>query len=110
MKDKENNKIPFKILALASVVTIIFTLLWMYGTYKLGVPSYFLLFGLLLIIVAILNFKFYMRKVNDSKIDNKVNPSTLTEPTYIYGYCFTCNKPITVQGEKQCANCVNEGN
>lgn len=105
MKDKENNKIPFKILALASVVTIIFTLLWMYGTYKLGVPSYFLLFGLLIIIVAIVNLKFYMRKVNDSNLESKIAPSTLTEPTYIYGYCSTCNKPILVSREEYCEDC-----
>lgn len=62
MSNKDFNRIPFKILALASIVTVIFTLFWMYGTYKLGVPSYFLLFGVLIIIVSIINFIVYTKK------------------------------------------------
>ena len=117
MNNKDFNRNPFKLLAVGSLLAIGFTIIWMYGTYQLGVPEYFLLFGVAIIVIATINFIINWRRsemhthLQESlKAEEELAFSILEEPTFVYCYCPSCGKPIINEEDQLCCSCMGRIN
>ena len=102
---------------MVSIVAILFTVIWMYGTYQLGVLSYFLLFGVGIILFATMNFmmnwrnsKMHTHLQESLKAEEELAFSVLEEPTFVYRYCPSCGEAITDEEKQVCSICIKKIN